>query len=110
MRCVLAICLLMLLGACAQNKAGFSIWDLEACETEDGRPYVCRVLVTHGKDSQNISFKAKTPSGLEVELTADSSIGSTGQAIRGEVDKILIEKGFETIPKVVDAVTDTVTP
>lgn len=110
MKHILTICLLMLLGACAQNKAGFSVWDLKACESKAGTPYVCRVHVTHGKDSQNISFKAKTPSGLEVELTADSSIGSTGQAIRGEVDQALIEAGSEVLPGLVEAVTEAVGP
>lgn len=105
---IIATLCLLALNACAQNVAGSSVWEFKSCEAS-GAPYLCWGKVTHAKDDENISFEIEAE-GLKVKLTAASSIGSTGQALRAEVDKILIDKGFEAIPNVVDTVIDAVTP
>lgn len=102
--------LAVLLAGCAgampwnkQQYAGLTVAKLEKCSQTS-----CSFVVYDGKESGAIDFKVKFADGTVMNFAADDVKAFEGQAIRGDVEKMVAEQFGDVAPGLVDAIINAV--
>lgn len=103
---VLSLSILAGCGAIPGNtQVNAGINKAEIVFNDDGRPK--SALIIGGKENENITLNVTTPDGLIVEYAATGSKAFDGQKVRGAVEQAISSDIKETVPGIVDSITDT---
>ena len=89
---LLALCLAT--AGCAQSNAGLSSWDIEVYENAKGELYPCKLKIRDGKERAHLAISGNVKTGEFSYVSIDTK-AFEGQAIRAEVEKVLIEAGIK---------------
>ena len=108
----LVLVLPLVLGACAQpsgGDAGMTRFEVKTVELDaTGKPTrECFARLDDGKDREQLNVIGEVCGGLVV-VSAQSSIGSKGQAIEAAVAKALNDTIGQALPDIASAVTRAV--
>jgi len=91
-----------------QINAGITEADVEVCQANDGKPYVCKAHIVDGKEKQSVTLSVKFPDGPEVGYAAGGVRAFEAHRIRGAVERAVAAQLGEAAPAVVDAITKAV--
>lgn len=98
----------VLLTGCAYKGRGSASYSIKPVVAGD-KAICCEVAVLDSKESGELRVRVTTPDGTVVEYDAAERRAFVGQAIEGEVEKALIEAGFEATDEMLAAVSRGVT-
>jgi len=92
-----------------QNYAGINSVHFKWCEA--GENYLpCDVEIINGKEYGAIEFKFAMPDGSILNFAADDVRAFEGQALRAEVEKLIVEQVGDVSKDVLDAIMSLVEP